>query len=308
MRIVAIADLHYDETRRSRVEAIASAVRVAEADVLVIAGDIGDGVEGAGEALALFEGVGETRLMVPGNHDLWQDAGPFETRRIYEEAIPAMAAEHGFECLDRGPVIIGETAFIGAMGWYDYEMRQREAPEGDLIVTPVNVSLREDGKMGFSAVPGAAEMSWAELGPEHYAANGLVWQADDATPQVAVWSDPLHLDWELPATDVASAMAERIRAQIREVSGRCSRVVGVTHFLPFAELAEYHLQSPRSAYAKAFLGSPLLGEALLEAEGLELVICGHRHRQEVREIRGVVTADAAVTAGDDMPLLLTLAD
>ncbi len=306
MRIVAVADLHCDEKRRPRVAAIARAVRAAEADVLVIAGDCGDGVEQAGEALALFEGVGGTRLMVPGNHDLWQDATPFETRRIYEEAIPAVAAEHGFHCLDRGPVIVGETAFVGAMGWYDYEMRQREAPEGDLTVTPINVSLREGGKMGFSAVPGAAETGWEGLGPEEYAANGLVWQADDDPPQVAVWSDPLHLDWEQPAAEVAAAMAQHIRAQIGEVAGRCSRVVGVTHFVPFAELADYHLQSPRHAYAKAFLGSPLLGEALLEAEGLELVIYGHRHRQEVREVRGVVTADAAVTGGDDMPLLLTL--
>ncbi len=308
MRIVAIADLHYDETRRPRVEAIARAVCDAEAEVLVVAGDCGDGVEHAGEALTLFEGFAGARLMVPGNHDLWQDEKPFDTPRLYEEEIPAMAAEHGFNCLDRGPVIVGETAFVGAMGWYDYKMRQREAPEGELTVTPIDVSLREDGKMGFSAMPGATETDWAGLGPEDYAAKGLVWQVDDDPPQVAVWSDPLHLDWQRPAPQVAAEMAERIRGQVREVAGRCRRVVGVTHFLPFPELADHYRESPRRAYAKAFLGSPLLGEALLEAEGLALAIYGHRHRQEVREARGVVTVDAAVTGGNEGPLLLTLPD
>lgn len=308
MRIVAIADLHYDETRRPRVEAIANACRGARADVLVIAGDLADGVANIGETLALFEDIGETRLMVPGNHDLWQEAPPFETQFLYREAIPNIAAEHGFRCLDRGPVTVGQTAFVGAMGWYDYSMRQREAPSDNLTVTPVDVSLREHGQMGFSAVPGATETDWEGLEADDYAANGLVWQTDDDRPQVAVWSDPLHLDWEQPAGQVVAEMTGRIRVQVEEVGEQARHVVGVTHFVPFAELARYHLRTPRSAYAKAFLGSPLLGEALLEAVGLELVIYGHRHRQEVREVRGVVTADAAVTSGDAGPLLLTLPD
>ncbi len=86
------------------------------------------------------------------------------------------------------------------------------------------------------------------------------------------------------------------------------------HFVPFAELAPPHLTSPTRAFARAYLGDPALGEALLgdrtrsPAEGLALVIYGHRHRQEVREVRGVVTADASVADPDTGPLLLTLPD
>lgn len=308
MRLVAVADPHYDDDRRPRVEAIAQAVCGAEADVLVLAGDCSaDGPERIGAVLDLFTDFEGVRLMLPGNHDLWQDGPHFDTTRIYEETVPQIAADHGFHCLDRGPVIVDDTAFVGSMGWYDYEMRQREAPVDGLTVTPIEVSRGADGKLSFSAVPGAGEMRWEALGPDDYEAHGLIWQSGAEQPEVAVWNDALHLDWGKPAPEVAREMASRLRAQVDEVAGECGRVVGVTHFVPFVELTEYHLESPRRAYAKAFLGSPLLGEALLNAEDLALVVYGHRHRQEVRAVRGVVTADAAVN-GDDGPLLLTLPD
>ena len=187
------------------------------------------------------------------------------------------------------------------MGWHDYAMRQMEARRA--AVTPIEARGAEDELQRGRGGGGDA----GALGAEDYAANGLIWQMDDDTPQVAVWSDATHLDWGQPAEEIAAEMASRLRAQTEAVAGLCRRVVGVTHFVPFAELAQYRLRSPRRAYAKAFLGSPLLGEALVAADGLELVIYGHRHRQEVREVRGVVTADAGVT-GDDGPLLLTLPD
>ena len=308
MRVLAIADPHYDDERRRRVEAIATAVCAAEADVLVVAGDCcADGPERIGEVLDLFEAFDGIRLMVPGNHDLWEQEQPFRTAELYEQTIPDIAERHGFHCLHRRPAIVEGTAFVGVMGWYDYEMRQRRAPIDGLTVTPIEVSRAEDGKPSFTAVEGAEPTHWEALTPEDYAANGLIWQSGDATPEVAVWNDALRLDWELPAHEIAAAMADRLRAQIREVERQCARVVGVTHFVPFAELADHHFDSPKRAWARAFLGSPLLGEALLEAQDLALAIYGHRHRQEVREVHGVVTADAALTAGDG-PLLLTLPD
>ena len=76
MRIVAVADLHYDEERRPRVAALARAVCAAEADVLVLAGDCAEGIAHVGDLLGLFAEFGGARLMVPGNHDLWQMRRP----------------------------------------------------------------------------------------------------------------------------------------------------------------------------------------------------------------------------------------
>lgn len=314
MRIVALADPHFDAAARPRMRALAETVRATEADVLVLAGDCAaEGPELIPEVLDLLAAFNGPRLMVPGNHDLWQAELPFETARIYEQTIPEIAAAHGFHLLDREPFVLGDTAFVGCMGWYNYDLRQREAPQAGLTVTPVQVSRGADGGMDFAAVPGAGEKRWEELGAEDYAAGGLIWQASGA-PHVAVWNDAMHLDWGRPDAEIAARFVARLRAQVAAVAGRARRIVGVTHFVPFAELAEHHLTNPTRAFARAYLGDPALGEALLgerarsQAEGLALVICGHRHRQEVREVRGVVAADAAVVDLDSGPLLLTLPD
>lgn len=308
MKIVAIADLHYsiDSDESSRAEAIAAAVRDADADVLVVAGDCAaEGGDAVGAALAMLAGFDGPRLMVPGNHDLWEDRPPFHTRRIYQQRLPEVAAEHGFTMLDQGPVVIADTAFVGCMGWYDYSMRQQTAPREGLTVTPIAVEPGAESGASFSAVPGAEEGPWDGLEAADYAANGLVWQGD-GSPRVAVWNDALHLDWEHDAARLARRFADQLRAQIEAVGDRARRVVGVTHFVPFAELAEATTENPTRAFARAYLGSPLLGEALLEARELALVIYGHRHHQRVVEVRGVPTADASVHGRNEGPLLLTL--
>lgn len=308
MRIVALADPHLDAQSRPRIRAVAEAVCAAPADVLVLAGDCAaEGPELIPEVLDLLSGFDGPRLMVPGNHDLWQSTPPFETARLYEEVIPEIAAAHGFHLLDREPYVLGNTAFVGCMGWYNYGLRQHRAPQDDLAVTPVQVSAGTDGRMVFEAVPGAVEKGWEDLGADDYASGGLIWKGTGA-PHVAVWNDAMHLDWGRSDTEVAAGFMARLRAQVAAVRGQAERVVGVTHFVPFAELAEYHLTNPTRAFARAYLGDPALGEALLEADGLALVVYGHRHHQEVREVRGVVTADAAVTEPQLGPLLLTLPD
>ncbi len=307
MRIVAIADMHYETETRDRAQAVARAVCDSGARVLVIAGDCAaDGWQRLDEVLALFGDFEGHRLMVPGNHDLWQNERPFGTRRVYDETIPRIAEAQGFHCLDTGPKTIDGTAFVGSMGWYDYGMRQTEPPVDDMTVTPIQIGRGENGRVSFSAVPGVEEKGWEALEPEDYAANGLIWQTD-GSPRIAVWNDALHLSWERSAPEMAEQFARRLREQVAAVADDSERVVGVTHFVPFAELADHASERPAEAFVRAYLGSALLGEALMEAPNLELVIYGHRHEQQVREVQGIVTADADVSAGDG-PLLLTLPD
>ncbi|MEA3402030.1 MAG: metallophosphoesterase [Armatimonadota bacterium] len=308
MRIVALADLHLTADTRPRMEAVAETACRAEADVLVVAGDCAaDGWRSLGEALGLFADFPGPRLMVPGNHDLWEDEAPFDTWRVYQERVPAIAAEQGFHCLDHEPLVLEGTGFVGCIGWYDYAMRQRTTPREGLTVTPISVAPGEDEGPSFSAVPGAEEGGWEGLEAEDYAANGLIWKTD-GPPQVAVWNDALHLDWERPDGEMAEHFADLVREQIAAAADSASRLVAVTHFVPFAELAETPSDTPSRAFAHAYLGSPLLGEALEEAEDVALVIYGHRHRQEVRTVRGIVTADASVARAEEGPLLLTLPD
>lgn len=307
MRLIAIADLHYDADAHERMRDLARMINREGGDVLVVAGDCcAEGPALLGEVLGHFEDFPGERLMVPGNHDLWEDHPPFSTEQVYRETIPGIASEHGFHCLDRGARIVGDTAFVGVMGWYDYGMCQREAPTDGLTVMPVRVAPGAEGKMSFSALPGVGEMAWEDLTPEHYMANGLVWQSEGA-PHVTVWNDAVHLDWRRPDREVAECSADTLREQIASVAAQARRVVGVTHFVPFTELVSYRIENPTRAFARAYMGSSLLGEALLEAPGLTLAIYGHRHGQEVREVRGVVTADAEISDREG-PLALTLPD
>ena len=103
-------------------EALAERVCASDADVLLLAGDVGSGViDDFPRCLALFSGFAGTRLLVPGNHDLWTNDG--DSEEIYRETLPALSAEAGFHMLDTGPFVTGRTAFIGNIGWYDYSFR-----------------------------------------------------------------------------------------------------------------------------------------------------------------------------------------
>ena len=227
MKIVTVADLHYNEEARPRAEALAHAACASEADVLVLAGDCAaDGPEFIPDVLSLFADFDGPRLMVPGNHDLWQHEGPFETARLLEETLPEIAAAHGFHCLDRAPFVVGDTAFVGSMGWYDFSFRQTEPPLAGLTVTPIAVSPGHDGQMAFEAVPGSREMRWEELGPDDYVPGGLIWQTE-GPPHVTVWMDAVRLDWGRGAPEVTAKLAARLHQQVVSVASQARRVVEI---------------------------------------------------------------------------------
>ncbi len=305
MNIVAAADLHYNELTARRMRAVADRICGSGADVLVLAGDCAaGGSEEMGQALSLFESFDGPRLLVPGNHDLWVEHPPFDTWKRYLEVLPALAAEHGFHYLDQAPFMLDEVAFIGCAGWYDYGFRQPEPPMKGVWATPVHLVSGIGAALSFSPVPGVGEKRWQDLGADDYATKALIWQTD-GLPHVAVWNDGIHVDWGRPDQAMAEYFAQRLREQAAEVAG-ASQVVAVSHFVPFAEMAGGPFDEVGMAFGRAYSGSPLLGEALREVANLRLVICGHRHHQEVKQVGGLVVADASVANEDEGPLLLTL--
>lgn len=308
MRIVAAADLHFSESNRERVTALAGAMCGSDADALALAGDFVAGdADGLAEVLELFADYTGPKLMVAGNHDLWIERPPFETWTRYERTIADVAVAHGFHYLDQGPLVVDDVAFVGCAGWYDYGFRQLAEPVPGVRVTPVSVSYSADSVANFRSVPDAGEMSWDELTDADFAHKGLVWQTDGA-PHVAVWNDGIYIDWGRSDQEMTRCFAERLRAQIAEVSGSARRLVGVTHFVPFAEFVPSQCEDVKGALAGAYLGSPQLGEALRESDALRVAIFGHRHHQEVREVDGVVAVDASVARESERPLVLTLPD
>ena len=123
-KVLMTADLHYGlyRTGDAATRELARRVCASDADAFIIAGDVaGSEPEAFAECLGLFRSFRGTRLMVPGNHDLWTRAGC--SRHKYQTALPRLARQCGFRMLDSGPVALGDVAFIGSVGWYDYSMR-----------------------------------------------------------------------------------------------------------------------------------------------------------------------------------------
>jgi len=126
-KLMVTADLHFRLYPKgdSCTEELARRVCEGDADVFIVAGDVGDAaVETFEECLMLFADFDGLKLVVPGNHDLWTDSESSEVR--YREALPEAAARAGFHYLDREPVVRDGVGFIGSIGWYDYSFRNEE--------------------------------------------------------------------------------------------------------------------------------------------------------------------------------------
>ncbi len=107
MRLAVTADLHWGLSARGDAATRALAHQVVELvpDAFAIAGDVGEGRE-FGRCLALFAPLDCSRLLVPGNHDLWNRVpSPDFSLQLYERELPRLAREAGFRYLDHEPFL-----------------------------------------------------------------------------------------------------------------------------------------------------------------------------------------------------------
>ncbi|MEF8788243.1 MAG: metallophosphoesterase [Planctomycetota bacterium] len=124
MKLLATSDTHYGEHEEAdrATRRLAEQVAASDADAFALVGDVaGAGTGDFRDCLQAFRGFEGTKLVVPGNHDMWTD-GP-DSYRKYTRILPEVADDCGFHMLDQGPVTVGDTAIIGNMGWYDYSFR-----------------------------------------------------------------------------------------------------------------------------------------------------------------------------------------
>ena len=261
MKLIVTADLHYDNPR-SRQAALDVAARIADEapDVLVLAGDTAGADLGVfAEALRLFEPVRARKLLVPGNHCLWTRPGEGSLDR-YRRVLPEVCGQAGFTVLDHEPVVIDGVGLAGSIGWYDY--RFADAALG----IPLEF-YRAKVSPGAAAYLGGYE----DLLAVHEAA---------LTPALRSlgmrWMDGQHV--RLPIDDEAfvAQLADRLAAQLDELCRRVDRIAVFMHHLPFAELVPSGRPS-RLAFAAAYMGSPRLGQVLLDCPALRTVYCGHSH-------------------------------
>ena len=99
-----------------------------DADVVVAAGDIGPGLDG----LEFLKGLGKPSIYVCGNHEF------YDGRDLLERVSDLRTAAEGTRVhfLERAQVVIGDTRFLGATLWTDFEgWRGRSVKEAHLRMT-----------------------------------------------------------------------------------------------------------------------------------------------------------------------------
>jgi predicted phosphohydrolase len=130
VKVAYTSDLHIDNSKANRLLLPYLVRRVAELDpdVFVLAGDVANALAAVDDALAASDSRNCLKIMVPGNHDIWTESNrQVRTGRDsfykYRDAIPEVCRRHDFVCPVTMPLLIGDVAIVGNIGWYDYSLQ-----------------------------------------------------------------------------------------------------------------------------------------------------------------------------------------
>jgi len=272
MRILMTADLHFD-IPRSREPACRLARRVCQCggDVLVLLGDTaGADLGPLREGLAMFDDFSGVKLLVPGNHCLWCRPGETSLQR-YHDILPAEAARAGFVLLDHCPQVLNGVGMVGSVGWYDYSLANASLG----IPEPFYEAKLSPGAAAYVGQDELVDAHRASLTDRHLSLG-------------VRWMDGRHVKLGMTDKAFVDTLAERLAAQLAEISQRVDQIVVFMHHLPLAEQVPRG-RPDRLAFTAAFMGSQRFGQILLADEKVSHVYSGHSHWPDRRTV-GRLTA------------------
>lgn len=251
MRLLVTADLHYNHPRsRKLAESLIEQMNHAGGDVLLVVGDTAASDSDAMEqCLSRFRFPGP-KLFVAGNHELWTH-GP-DSYEIIQQTLPSRIRAMGWHWLQTEPFVAAEVAIVGNIGWYDYSF----APP-DLEIT------RRFYEAKIS--PGAAEYLGQPLGEV----------SERARQVVARWNDGKFV--KLHRTDDAflEELLGLLKSQLDSLR-EIPHVVAAVHHIPLPELLPPR-RYPQLDFARAYLGSPKIGQLIRQYPNVRTLLCGHSH-------------------------------
>lgn len=134
-----------------------------EADVVVLAGDIGEGTDGLVWARATFPD--KPIVTVLGNHEYFGnrdfDAFAYEAR--------SKAQELDIHLLECDEVAIAGIRFLGVTLWSDFELYRPDSAELQRLKQEAQASIKDysSGQIVASSIPGAGGASLCSLTPDH---------------------------------------------------------------------------------------------------------------------------------------------
>jgi hypothetical protein len=266
MRLLVTADIHINH-RRSRPLALELIQRMnaAGGDALLVIGDtaVADGDE-LEQCLSRFTIPGP-KLFLCGNHELWTREA--DGHQLFTHDLPRRIAALGWRWLETEPLVIGATAIVGTIGWYDYS-----------FASPRLAIPRRFYAAKIS--PGAA----AYLGRRDLEPDAADVSAE-ARALVARWNDGKFVKLGRSDEAFVEECAARLESQLAALA-HVPEVLVATHTVPFREL----LPPPRYSqieFAKAYLGSERLGDVIRRFSNVRRAFCGHSHFRAEARIGGM---------------------
>lgn len=211
-------------------------------DVLLLGGDLSNDDDGIRSCLRLFRNVEARKAAIAGNHDVWVSAEADSWERFLHTAD--LFEQEGFHPLEREPLIVGDVAYVGTMGWYDYSFREH-----------IDIALEWYRSKVF---PGDHEPIWSD-------AAYVRWNHSDAEV-AALLAEKFarHLDEVRDAPAVVPILHHLPTRNLL--------------FRP------RFLVPRRWRFANAFLGSERFGDIIASRSNIRTAFCGHSHMQRAARI------------------------
>ncbi len=275
-RLAVTADLHHDVPKsRASAEALAATWPDTQAEGLLLVGDAATSDGHALEkALSLFVDDGRPRLFVPGNHEMWSRIDKTDVHELLKRELPRRVRDCGWHWLPGNPFRRGKMAVVGSLGWYDYGFALKR------------LGLPRRFYRAKLSPGAAAALHGDDLGP---GANDV---PEGSRTFRARWNDGR---FTVGLTDDELFCGDRcndLRRDLKHVAN-VEHVVAAVHVCPHEMLlppippGDLPQRALKYAFARAYLGSPLIGRILGRRANVRHVVCGHSHVHRKFKSKGI---------------------
>jgi hypothetical protein len=130
MRLIVTSDTHYHPRWSGILEGFIAQIASLKPDCFVIAGDVGEGINGYDRMLQLLQILDCPRLILTGNHDLWRNSD-IGSQILWDRALPELTRQRGAIWLEGENWVSNGIGICGTNGWYDYSGCDPDLPYTD---------------------------------------------------------------------------------------------------------------------------------------------------------------------------------
>lgn len=239
-KILITADIHYGITRREQFAELQNAILTEQPDVVLVAGDIGEGLQNIQDCLRGLQCLACPVGIIAGNHDLWlRDYEVRDSAQLMEVVLPELVRDHKLHWLETDVLKIGNLAITGTVGWYDYSYRIATSQTAEFTTTNyerVKRLFNNDAR--------------------------FVYWADNRTD-----------------VEYSNILGEALETRLAKLEDdpTVHEVLVITHVPAFIEQM---VSNPNDhPIAASYFGNMTLGNRLLKYPKVRTVVSGHTHRE-----------------------------